>query len=125
MPHPINRIQNTSPQLLNFSQNQHQKFPPQFCYYTDGSLTPPKKLSENIWEPARAGYGIWNPFLKINISRRLIGLQNTLRVEISAIYTIHYSSSTMNSPKNLHTSSQIALLPIPHKHPNKTSYTTK
>jgi ribonuclease HI len=85
MPYPINRNQNTSPQLPNFPQNQHQKFPPQFCYYTNGSFIPPKKLSENIWEPTRAGYGIWNPFLKINISRRLIGLQNILRVEISAI----------------------------------------
>jgi hypothetical protein len=41
-------------------------------------FTPPKKLSENIWEPARVGYGIWNPLLKINISKRLIGLQNIL-----------------------------------------------
>jgi ribonuclease HI len=86
MPYPINRSQNIPPQLPNFSQNLHQKFPPPYCYYTDGSLTPPKKLSENIWEPARAGYGIWNPLLKINISRRLIGLQNILTVEISAIY---------------------------------------
>jgi hypothetical protein len=85
-PCPINRSQNTSPQLPNFPQNQHQKFRPQYCYYTDGSFTPPKKLSDNIWEPARAGYGIWNPVLKINISRRLIGLRNILRAEISAIY---------------------------------------
>jgi hypothetical protein len=85
-PYPINRSQSTSPQLSNFPQNQHQKFPPQYCYYTDSSFTPPKKLSENIWKPARTGYGIWNPLLKINISRRLIGLQNILRAEISAIY---------------------------------------
>jgi hypothetical protein len=57
-PYLINRSQNTSPQLPNFPQNQHQKFPPQYCYYTCGSFTPPKKLSKNIWEPARAGYGI-------------------------------------------------------------------
>jgi ribonuclease HI len=86
MPFPINRNQNTSPQLPNFPQNRHQKFPPQLCYYRDGSFTPSKKLSENIWELTRAGYGIWNPLLKINISRRLIGLQNILRAEISAIY---------------------------------------
>jgi hypothetical protein len=86
MPYPINRSQNIPPQLPNFSQNLHQKFPPPYCYYTDGSLTPPKKLSENIWEPARAGYGIWNPLLKINILKRLIGLQNILRAEISAKY---------------------------------------
>jgi hypothetical protein len=128
-PYPINRNQNTSPQLPNFPQNQHQKFPPQYCYYTDGSFIPPKKLSENIWEPARVGYGIWNPLLKINISKRLIGLQNILRVEILAIYLTPplvefkafmiafmthfsvYSFSTMNSPKNQHISLQIALTP--------------
>jgi hypothetical protein len=86
IPYHINNNQIASPQLPIFPQNQHQRFPPQFCYYTDGSFTPPKKLSENIWKPTRAGYGIWNPLLKINISRRLIGLQNILRVEISAIY---------------------------------------
>jgi hypothetical protein len=43
---------------------------------------PPRK-SPN---PARAGYSIWNPLLKMNISQRLIGLQNILRAEISAIH---------------------------------------
>jgi ribonuclease HI len=85
-PYPTNRRQNSSLQLPNFPQILHPKFPPQYCYYTNGSFTPPKKLAENIWELARAGYGIWNPLLKINISKRLIGLQNILRVEISAIY---------------------------------------
>jgi hypothetical protein len=74
----INKNQNPSPYLPNFSQNQHQKFPPQYCYYINRSFIPPKKLFTNIWEPARAGYGIWNPLLKINESRRLIGLQNIL-----------------------------------------------
>jgi ribonuclease HI len=86
MPHSVNRNQNSSPQLPNFPQNQHQKFPLQYCYYTDGSFTPPKKISTNIWEPLRARYGIWNPLLKINVSRRLIGLQNILRAEITTIY---------------------------------------
>jgi hypothetical protein len=57
-PYPINRSQNTSPQLPNFPQNQHQKFPPQYCYYTDGSFLPPKKLSENIWETCKSW--IWH-----------------------------------------------------------------
>jgi hypothetical protein len=70
----------------SFPQTQHQKFPPQYCYYIDDSFSPPKKLSKNIWDPARARYNIWNPFLKIDISRRLIGLQNILQAEISAIY---------------------------------------
>jgi hypothetical protein len=70
--------QDILPQLPNFSQTQYQKFLPQYCYYTDNTFIPPKKLFENIWEPTRAGYGIWNPLLKINISKRLIGLQNIL-----------------------------------------------
>jgi ribonuclease HI len=86
MPYSIHRSQNISLQLPNFSQNLYQKFPPQYCYYTDDSFTLPKKLSKNIWELARARYGIWNPLLKINISRRLIGLPNILRAKISAIY---------------------------------------
>jgi hypothetical protein len=40
--YPINRNQNISSQLPNFSQNLDKKFPPQYCYYTDGSFTPPK-----------------------------------------------------------------------------------
>jgi hypothetical protein len=69
-----------------FSTNPTSKFPPQYCYYTDGLFTSPKKIANNIWEPARARYGIWNPLLKINISKRLIGLQNILHTEISAIF---------------------------------------
>jgi ribonuclease HI len=75
-----------SPQLPNYSHIQHKKYSPQYCYYTDGSFTPPKKVTEVIWDPAKAGYGIWNPLLKMNISQRLIGLQNILRAKISAIH---------------------------------------
>jgi hypothetical protein len=85
-PHPISRNQNAPIQLPNFLPKQHKKFPPQYCFYTDDSLTPPKQLSANIWEPARAEYGIWNPLFKRDISNRLIGLQNILRAEITTIY---------------------------------------
>jgi ribonuclease HI len=128
---PISRNHDPSPQLPNFSQNQHKKFPPQFCYYTNGSFTPPKKLSENIWEPARAGYGIWNPLLKINTSRRLIGLQNILRAEISAIYhtllilnqefpqePAHIFTDSLNSLYLINT--QIKHLTQQNNHPDKT-----
>jgi ribonuclease HI len=130
-PYPINRSQNTSPHLPNFPQNQYQKFPPQYCYYTDGLFTPPKKLSENIWKPARAGYGIRNPLLKTNISRRLIGLQNILRAEISAIYhtllilnqefsqePAHIFTDSLNSLYLINT--QIKHPTQQNNHPNKT-----
>jgi ribonuclease HI len=85
-PYPTHPNQITSLQLPNYSHIQHKKYSPQYCYYTNGSFTPPKKVTEVIWDPARAGYGIWNPLLKMNISQRLIGLQNILRAKISAIH---------------------------------------
>jgi hypothetical protein len=78
----------TSPQLLNFPPIRHSKFPPQYCYYIDGSFIPPKQLTNEIWDPVRVGYGIWNLLFKINIPQRLIGLQNILRAEITAIHHI-------------------------------------
>ena len=57
-PCPTHLGQDTLPQIPNFPQIQLQKFPPQFCYYTDGLFIPPKKLTKNIWEAVRAGSGI-------------------------------------------------------------------
>jgi ribonuclease HI len=132
-PYPINRSQNTSPQLPNFPQNQHQKFPPQYCYYTNISFIPPKKLSKNIWKPIKAGYGISNPLLKINISRRLLGLQNILRAQISAIYhtlvlilkhefpqePAHFFTDSLNSLYLINT--QIKHPTQQNNHPDKTA----
>jgi hypothetical protein len=84
--YPTHLHQTTPPQLPSFPQTQYKKLLPQYCYYIDGSFTPPKKLTKEIWEATRAGYGNWNPLLKINISKRLVGLQNILRAEISAIH---------------------------------------
>jgi ribonuclease HI len=77
---------NHPPQLPNFPQIHQPKFPQQYCYYTDGSFTPPKKQANGFWDPTQAGYGIWNPLLKINLPQRLIRLQNILRAEISTIH---------------------------------------
>jgi ribonuclease HI len=44
------------------------------------------KQANGTWDLAQTRYGIWNPLLKINLSQRLIGLQNILRAEISAIH---------------------------------------
>jgi hypothetical protein len=68
-PYPTHLHQTTPSQLPSFPQTQYKKFLPQYCYYIDGSFTPSKKLTEEIWEPTRVGYGIWNLLLKINISK--------------------------------------------------------
>jgi ribonuclease HI len=39
-----------------------------------------------MWNPAQAGYSIWNPLLKIILPQRLVGLQNIFRAKISAIH---------------------------------------
>jgi ribonuclease HI len=75
-----------APQLPDFPHIHQPKFPPQYCYYTDGSFIPPKQQANGFWDPAQAGYGIWNPLLKINLSQRLTGLQNILHVEMTAIH---------------------------------------
>ena len=75
-------------QLPNFPYIHESKFPLQYCYYTDGSFTPPIQQANRFWDPAQAGYGIWNLLLKINLLQRLIGLQNIFRVEISTIHHI-------------------------------------
>jgi hypothetical protein len=65
----------------------HQlKLPQQYCYYSDGSFTLPKQQANRFQDLAQVGYGNWNPLLKINLPQRLIGLQNILRAEISAIH---------------------------------------
>jgi hypothetical protein len=73
-------------QIPDFSRTHQSKFPPQYCYYTDGSFIPPKQQANGMWDPTQARYGIWNSLLKINLPQRLVGLQNILRVEISAIH---------------------------------------
>jgi hypothetical protein len=75
-------IPNLKTKLLQITN----KFPLQYCYYTNGSFNPPKQQTNRMCDPAQAGYGIWNPLLKINLPQRLIRLQNILRAEISAIH---------------------------------------
>jgi hypothetical protein len=72
-------------QLLDFPSKHQLKFMPQYCYYTNRSFTPHKQQA-GFWDPTKAGYGIWNPLLKINLPQRLLGLQNILYAEMSAIH---------------------------------------
>jgi hypothetical protein len=76
-----------------------------------------------MWELAQARYGIWNPLLKINLPQRLIGLQNILRVEISAI---HHTLQVLiqefpNEPAHIFTNSlnSLYLINTQIKHPTQ------
>jgi hypothetical protein len=115
---PLNTLQ-----LPDFPHTRHPKFPPQYCYYTDGSFTPPKIQANGFWDPAQAYYGIWNPLLKINLPQRLIGLQNILRAEISAIHhTLQILTQEFpNEPAHIFTDSlnSLYLINIQIKHPTQ------
>jgi ribonuclease HI len=74
------------PPIINHTICLPPKYPPQYCYYTDGSFIPPKAITEEYWHRERAGYGIYNPFKNLQIAVRLPGLQNILRAELMAIH---------------------------------------
>jgi ribonuclease HI len=110
-------------QLPYFPHIHNSKFPPQYCYYTDGSFTPPKKQANGFWDLAQAGYGIWNSLLKITLPQRLIGLQNILRAEISAIHhTLQILTQEFpNEPAHIFTNSlnSLYLINTQIKHPTQ------
>jgi ribonuclease HI len=74
-----------------------------------------------MWDPTQAGYGIWNPLLKINLPQRLVGLQNILCAEISAIHhTLQILSQEFsNEPAHIFTDSlnSLYLINTQIKHP--------
>jgi hypothetical protein len=63
-PYPPQFNPTSSPQLSDFPPIQYPKFLPQYYYYTDESFTASKQLTNEIRDPARAGYGIWNTHSK-------------------------------------------------------------
>jgi hypothetical protein len=92
---------------------------------------PPKKQANGFWDPAQAGYGIWNPLHKINLPQKLIGLQNILRAEMSAIHhtlqiltqefptqPVYIFTDSLNSLYLINT--QIKQPTQQNNHPNKT-----
>jgi hypothetical protein len=98
------------------------KFPLEYSYYTDGSFTPPKQIAPNTWHPEMASYGIFNPSKNLQISERLPGLQNILRAELTAIYTVlQLSTKTYtNEPIYIFTDSlnSLYLLNMQLRHPS-------
>ena len=75
------------PTLPTFEINPILKFPPQYCYYIDVSFIPPKKTRDGHWKKEKTGYIIYHPTKpKIQISKRLPGLQTIFRAELMAIH---------------------------------------
>ncbi|HYP43255.1 MAG TPA: RNase H family protein [Candidatus Nitrosocosmicus sp.] len=66
------------PPLPNFGNDKPLKFPPHYCYYTDGSFLPPQDMGGH-WIREKAGYGIYNESKNIELAKRLPGLQNIFR----------------------------------------------
>ena len=106
---------------INREQCLPLKFPPQYCYYTNGSFKPPKQTNNEQWRREKTGYGIYNPFKNLKIAERLPGLQNILRAEMMAIHhTLRLLTTTyQNEPAHIFTDclNVLYLLNTQIKHP--------
>ena len=49
-PTPNTYLYNTIPQIPNYENDTPLKFPPKYCFYTDGSFNPPKKNGRHLAE---------------------------------------------------------------------------
>ena len=56
-----------TPPLPNYGNDKPLKFPPQYCYYTDGSFLPPQQIGDR-WIREKAGYGIYNQYNNLEIA---------------------------------------------------------
>ena len=119
-PSPPTQLTNIPP-ITNHDICLPPKYPPQFCYYTDGSFIPPKALTDEHWRREKARYGIYNAFKNLKIAERLPGLQNILRAKIMAIYhTLCLLTTTYrNEPAHIFTDclNVLYLLNTQIKHP--------
>ena len=75
------------PSLPIYENNKSLKFPPQYCYYTDGSFLPPQQVDDR-WTREKAGYGVYNQHKNLELAVRLPGLQNIFRAELMAVHAI-------------------------------------
>ena len=118
------------PPLPNYENNKSLKFPPQYCYFTDGSFLPPQQIDDR-WIREKSGYGIYNQYKNLELAVRLPGLQNIFRSELMAIHAtlkiIHEEYS--NELAHIFTDclhglyvikTQIKHLTLHNNHPDKT-----
>jgi hypothetical protein len=74
------------PSMPTYNTDYPLKFSPEFSYCTDGSFVPPKEQDNGFWTRETSSYGIFNSPKNIAISKRLLGLQNILHTELTAIH---------------------------------------
>ena len=75
------------PPLSIYKNNKSLKFPPQYCYYTEGSFLPPQEVDDR-WTREKARYGVYNQYKNLELAVRLPGLQNIFIAELMAIHAI-------------------------------------
>ena len=118
------------PPLPNYENNNSLNFPPQYCYYTDGSFLPPQQIGDR-WIREKVGYGVYNQHKNLELAARLPGLQNIFRAELMAIHTTlkiiqeeypnesaHIFTDCLNGLYVIKT--QIKHLTLHNNHPDKT-----
>ena len=117
------------PPLPNYENNKSLKFPPQYCYYTDGSFLPPQQIGDR-WTREKAGYGIYNQYKNLELAVRLPSLQNIFRAELMAIHATLkiINEEYPNEPAHIFTDclnglyvikTQIKHLTLHNNHPDK------
>ena len=74
------------PPLPNYETNKSLKFPPQYCYYKDGSFLPLQQIDDS-WTREKPGYGVYNQYKNLELAVSLPRLQSIFRVEFMAIHT--------------------------------------
>ncbi len=82
---------------------------------------PPKEITQGHQKREKIGYGIYDPFKNLKISKRLPGLQNIIQAELMAIHhTLRLLTTTYrNDPTHIFTDclNVLYLLNTQTKHP--------
>ena len=130
--YPITNLSqnNESQPLPNYKTNKPIKFPPQYCYYGDGSFLPPQQIDDS-WTREKAGYDVYNQSKNIELAIRLPHLQNIFRAKLMAIYVTlkKIIDEYPNKPTNIFTNclnglyvikTQIKHPTVHDNHPHKT-----
>jgi ribonuclease HI len=101
----ISQSTQNSTQIPAYNSYKPKKYDEADNFYTDGSYIPPYKDKEGRIKGDVAGYGVYNTTMEINISKRLPGLQNIQKVELSAILETLEETKDRNEKTHIFTDS--------------------
>ena len=73
------------PPIPNYENNKSLKFPPQYCYYTNGSFFPPQQIDDR-WTREKVGYSIYNQYKNLELAVKLPDLQNIFKAKLMEIH---------------------------------------